>query len=403
MNGKELQENRAVFLFRHYASPPWLPGSVRHHLLSKAMIREGCDSYIFPSNYHHMLKKNILRFNGLHTANKYEGVNYIWLRGVAYDGNGARRLFGMAHYGLMSWLAANRFCKDNRVKPRIVIGSIAHSFAALSACLVAKSKGAKFWLDIGDLWPEGLVNAGTLTARHPLTYVFKWISDYLYREAELIIVLNPVAKKYFIEKGAPADKIVLFPNGTEFREPHVGCSVQNQAFRIVYTGSLSRLYPIKEAIIAISRFIKSSSGSIVLEIIGNGPDKEKLKSLAEKHCPNNVVFTGVVPKSKLPEIYRRADALLLIEKDVKFGFPNKLIDYLSAAKPIILAADNHYDMKENMAIKTKPCAMHLYNSLEKLTSMTTQERTKMGINGYQFGKKNYDVHLNFKRLLRDRI
>lgn len=74
---------------------------------------------------------------------------------------------------------------------------------------------------------------------------------------------------------------------------------------------VSRLVPWKKIEIAIEA---SQNLGINLKIVGIGPDKSRLKSLAK----DNVEFLGKVTKEKLRELYQNAEALI-ITQDEDFG------------------------------------------------------------------------------------
>jgi lipopolysaccharide/colanic/teichoic acid biosynthesis glycosyltransferase len=56
----------------------------------------------------------------------------------------------------------------------------------------------------------------------------------------------------------------------------------------------------------------------------------------------NVLFTGAMPKIKMPDILAASDACLAILKDIpmfRTTYPNKVFDYMAAGRPTILAID----------------------------------------------------------------
>jgi hypothetical protein len=399
-----LQKIKNVFIFRHYASPPDLPGSVRHHQLAKAFERHSCRPFIFPSNFHHLLGQHVHEQRDSFFHREHDGIQYYWLRGRAYDRNGWRRITGMLEYGVGALRIARTLHRDYQLQPNIVIGSIAHSFGALAAYCIARRNRAKYWLDIGDLWPEGLIKAGTFTKRHPLAYLFRWISDFLYRKSDLILVLNDAARRHVKQRGVPSRRLVLFPPGTVFDPPAPAKRIHSKReIRIVYTGSLSALYPLDEVILALAALTSSQDARFSLEIVGDGPDKLRLKTLTQSLCTANVRFTNTVTREKLFYFYQRADTLLVIEKDIVYGFPNKLIDYLCAAKPILLACENRYGLSSACAIHAKPEATSIYTALLRLASMSPEDRRIMGYEAFRHGAKRFDINRNFNELLLEHI
>ncbi|KJS31431.1 MAG: hypothetical protein VR64_11550 [Desulfatitalea sp. BRH_c12] len=391
---------KRIFIFRHYASPPTLPGSTRHHYLAKAMRNDGDRPFIFASAYHHFLKRSVRHFPGFFSEESCDGIPYVWLKGVAYRQNGLRRLIGMLHYAANGWRAAWKY-RAQGIRPDIVIGSVAHSFAAIAAYCVARINKAAFWLDIGDIWPEGLIRAGTLRRHSPLAILLKLISRVLYRKAELIIVLNTDARKFLEDLGVNPAKIILLPSGIPFEKADAAQAVAREdQFRMIYSGALGPLYPIAEAVKAFREVQAHTQRKILLEIVGEGPDKERIKAAAGDLLGRNIFFRKLVPKSKLQAIYKQADALLLVEKDVAYGFPNKLIDYLMAAKPIILASHNQYGLGENHVIQSLPTAAALTAAIGTALHLDRRQRESLGLNAFSFGQAHFDIMRNYARSLK---
>jgi glycosyltransferase involved in cell wall biosynthesis len=72
---------------------------------------------------------------------------------------------------------------------------------------------------------------------------------------------------------------------------------------------------------------------------GYGAEESKLKSLAEKHQLNNVLFTGKHNTFVISELVNCCDASLVSVKNLpimKHNSANKLFDSFSAGKPLII-------------------------------------------------------------------
>lgn len=392
-----------VFIFRQYATPPYLPGGTRHHGIARAMLSSGHDIYIFCSSFNHFLRRNVKIMKGNFLIEEVDGVNYVWLKGIPYYKNDLRRVIGMIQYAFSAYWTAVLLKRRSGVSPDLVIGSVAHTFAVLSAYGLARHLKGRFWIDIGDLWPEGLVAAGTLSKSHPLTLLFSALSNFLYKRAEKILVLTPFTRRYLLSMDIQKDKLVVFPPGVFFdqtpRVPDNEARVDGKDFVVTYTGGISPLYPLEEALKAMVLLQVNESKLIRLKIVGEGSDKVMLTDLAEKMSLSCVEFLDAVPKHELQKIYDESDALLVIEKNVSFGFPNKLIDYLLSMKPIILASDSDYELDDACLIKTRPFSKYLANSIKKLCDMSAEARKEIGYKGFCYGVKIFDMQNNFRKII----
>ena len=67
-----------------------------------------------------------------------------------------------------------------------------------------------------------------------------------------------------------------------------------------------------------------------------------LQAEAESRGLNNIRFHGPQPKSRMPDIVNASDAgLAVLQNNPTFRtvYPNKVFDYMSSARPVILAID----------------------------------------------------------------
>ena len=76
-------------------------------------------------------------------------------------------------------------------------------------------------------------------------------------------------------------------------------------------------------------------------LVGDGPVRERLVAKARSRGLDNVLFHPQVPLEEVPAFLAASDALLvtLAAHETFQGFvPSKLVDFMAAGKPILLAA-----------------------------------------------------------------
>lgn len=394
-----------IFIFRQYASAPYLPGGTRHYEIAKAMVDDGASVYIFCSNFSHSSKKHCKAVKDSYRIELIDGVNFVWLHTSSYKKNGLLRLCGMIQYSINAYKASVLLSSHLNISPDIIIGSSAHLFAVLSAQKVAKRFKSKFWFDIGDLWPEALVSAGTMHRYHPLAILFSILSSYLYKKAELILVLTAQAKKKLELKKIEPNKILVFPPGKNIKTSYSGniFAVNRKKLTLTYTGSFNPIYPIEELIDAINllRETGNTLENIKLSLVGSGEKKSELMEKVKSMSLCDVIhFPQPVPKSQLPSIYAKSDVLIVIEKNIEYGFPNKLIDYLFAGKPVMLATEFDYQLDTQCVLKCKPKAKSILREILKFTEMSQDERMLRGSDGLEYALKKFDMTKNYYNILR---
>ncbi|MDZ7696579.1 MAG: glycosyltransferase family 4 protein [Deltaproteobacteria bacterium] len=114
----------------------------------------------------------------------------------------------------------------------------------------------------------------------------------------------------------------------------------NGAFVVTYAGALGMANDIPTVLRAADRL--RDNGRIQFLFVGDGKERRNLEKMAREMKLANVVFAGSRPKADMPMILAASDACLAILMDIpmfRTTYPNKVFDYMAAAKPTILAID----------------------------------------------------------------
>jgi len=162
------------------------------------------------------------------------------------------------------------------------------------------------------------------------------------------MVNSPAYRDYLINKGLPKDKISLIPNGVDpdmFRPDDDGKRIRLELgldgqFVVTYTGALGLANDIPTILRAAARLRDRTDVRFLL--VGDGKERKKLESLAGEWNLANVLFIGSRPKSEMPEVLAASDACIAILQNIpmfRLTYPNKVFDYMAAARPTILAID----------------------------------------------------------------
>jgi len=401
-----------LWIFNHYAVTPDLPGGTRHYDLGGELVKRGHDVVIFASSFHHYSHRETRLAPGeCWKVEDIDGVKFIWLRTFPYKGNDWRRVLNMLSYMLRVWWLGRKLPKLNPQikKPDVVIGSSVHLLAVLAAYGVAKHYKAKFIMEVRDLWPQTIIDMGELSERNPLTKLLKALERYLYRRAERIITLLPLAHEYIAACGIPREKIVWIPNGVDLsrfntvkprREPE-------REFKVIYLGAHGRANALDVLLQAAAIVQGQGYGDIKFILIGDGPEKPGLMALAKELGLRNVEFREPVPRAEAPKVLRAADSTVFILHDLplyNYGISvNKLFDYLAASKPLILAG-----RPANNPVEEAHCGLTvpprdpeaLADAVIRLSQMPKEEREAMGRRGREYVEKYHSIPMLAERLIR---
>ncbi|MDA8424021.1 MAG: glycosyltransferase, partial [Nitrospiraceae bacterium] len=141
-------------------------------------------------------------------------------------------------------------------------------------------------------------------------------------------------------------------------------------------------------------------------LVGQGSQKGLLQEKARKLGLTNVTFLPPVEKASIPELLAMTDALFIgWEKKpfYRFGIsPNKLMDYMMAAKPVIHAVEAGDDLvaESGCGISVPPANPEaIVASVMRLAGMTADERGGMGRRGREYVLAHHDYKVLARQFL----
>ncbi len=211
---------------------------------------------------------------------------------------------------------------------------------ALPAWIAARLAGARFVLDIQDLWPETL-RATTMIGDGFMYRLVGRVSDFLYRRADRLVVLSEGFRDALVARGIPQERIHVIANWSRFdggvaiRDPRPPS--ESEDFEVLYAGAIGPAQGLDVVLEAAGR-IASVDAGIVFRLLGEGIDKARLQQRAEELGLTNVEFLPGVSVTEARGRMAEADSLLIhLRPDPLFEItvPSKIQDCLSLGRPIV--------------------------------------------------------------------
>jgi glycosyltransferase involved in cell wall biosynthesis len=132
------------------------------------------------------------------------------------------------------------------------------------------------------------------------------------------------------------DRIVDIPNGVEVApQADSSSGTTAGALRLVYVGRLHAQKNLDTVLHALATGRVSADGLAVLDVVGDGPDRERLESIVETEgLANAVRFHGT--SDRVGGFLAQADALVLPSRAE--GMSNALLEAMAAGVPGIVSA-----------------------------------------------------------------
>jgi len=344
---------------------------------------------------------------GLYRSDKVGNLQTVTL-------NGPKITLGFNLKRIWSWIVFEinilRFRKKIRVfKPDVIIVSSLSILTFLSGVFLKKWLKVPLVIEIRDIYPLTLQEIGNYSSLNPFIVFLKWVEKVGYKNADLIISTLPNAREHILSVLKKPFEFYWLPMGIDpdFFKLTKNIAVQDVIHRktgefiIAYAGSLGRANAL-DTIFEAAEILQDTHPEIRLVFIGTGP----LKSFYQEKYKNlrRVDFIPPVSKENLTNVLKQADVLIntWLDKPIyKFGVsPNKWIDYMYAAKPILVAFNGYKCIiDEAKCGKFIPAENKedLVNAIIQFSKMDSERLQQMGINGKNYLLKN----LNYECLATD--
>jgi glycosyltransferase involved in cell wall biosynthesis len=274
-------------------------------------------------------------------------------------------------------------------------------FVGITGILAKILKKMPMVFEIRDLWPESAIDTGVLSNKLviKLAYLVEKLS---YKFANRINVLTPAFRQVLIDKKKiNNDKIIFIPNGADLdifkpgqKENWVCEQYQlKDKFVVTYMGAHGVANNL-HSLLDVAKECQNHK-DIVFMLIGDGMQKKELITRTKKEGLDNVLFVDSQPKKLIPDFCNASDVCTAVLKKVdtfKTVYPNKVFDYMSCAKPILLGIDGvarelveesgsgyYVDPENPKEFKTKIIELYNDQALQK----------QLGKNGLSFVQSNF--------------
>src|SRR5579871_4631013 len=234
-------------------------------------------------------------------------------------------------------------------RPDVIIASSPQLLVGLAGWWIAFSRQIPFVFEVRDLWPESLVAVGAGTEDSLLHATLGGIARFLYEHANLIVVVTQAFKNHLVARWrVPPEKIAVVENGVEtdlFRpasseacyKTRVELSAQSK-FLLCYIGTIGMAHGL-ETLLDAASILQTGKPEVLFLLVGEGAEKERIKTLAESRGLQNVKFLDQQPRQRIPAFISASDACLVLLKKTeifKTVIPTKMLEFMACERPVII-------------------------------------------------------------------
>ncbi|GAA0076889.1 O-antigen biosynthesis protein WlbE [Clostridium sp. CTA-5] len=393
-----------ILLINHYAGSDYHGMEFRPYYMGREWVNMGHNVTIVGADFSHLRKKNPTVQNDFEEE-IIDGITYVWVKTPEYKGNGLGRVKNIATF--MYKLRMNYKKLADKYKPDAVIASSTYPLDIYPAHRIAKRSNGKVFFEIHDLWPLTPMEIGGYSEKNPAIVMLQKAEDFAFKNSDKIISILPNADKHIRERGFSTENYVNVPNGIiisdEKKNPPMESSIERLQelkkqgyFLIGYTGNHSPANSLDTMLDAAKR---TKDEKIKYILVGNGNIKDELIKYAKSNNITNVEFLDPVLKDNMENVLKLLDICYIgLRKEKLFMYgvsPNKLFDYMLAARPIIysIEASNDPVTDANCGISVPAeDSDAVVEAVLKIKNLSDEEKVAMGNNGHKYVLENHTYH-----------
>jgi glycosyltransferase involved in cell wall biosynthesis len=377
-------------------------------------VRLGHDVQIIASAQSHIRSRQPQLADQYRLDETIDGIQYTWFKTPAYSGNGVGRVRNMGSFVRRLYLEGKRL--SAAFKPDVVIASSTYPMDIWPARRIATLAGAKLVFEIHDLWPLTPMELGGMSKWHPFIMLLQAAEDYAYRHADGVVSMLPKVRAYVESRGMAPNKLHVVPNGIDPSEwfadspdlqaeaNKVLATLRDRGHSVVGYAGTHGISNALDTFLNAAKLMREEKVAFVL--VGGGPDKASLQRWVAAEQLPNIFFIDPILKEQIPALLQMFDVAYIgwrRQSLYRFGIaPNKLMDYMMAARPVLHAVEAGNDPVGEagcgltIAPEDPPATA---NGIRSLLAMSDDQRKAMGQRGREFVMNNLTYPILAKQFL----
>ena len=280
----------------------------------------------------------------------------------------------------------------------------------------SKRKKKPYYLYIQDLWPENVESVAGVKNKFILNLIGKMV-DYIYSNSTKVLATSQSMIEAIKSRNVPQSKLEYFPQyAEEFYKPIDEKMVENKIkntiyskdihgkenFNLIFTGNIGYAQGL-DILPKVAKILKQDDlpKNIIFNMIGDGRFKSTLiKIVKDLNVEDMFNFIDRQPAEQIPQYMSLSDVAVLTlsnNKVFEMTIPAKLQSYIACAMPIIASAQGETES----IINESKCGICVKNgdeiefatAVKQLMFLEKQELKKLGQNGMEYSKKNFNREL----------
>lgn len=295
---------------------------------------------------------------------------------------------------------------------KIFIYQLSPVMMSLAGILLGKIKRVETTMYVLDLWPENLYSVLDIKSGVLRSLATK-VSHWHYRKVDKLITLSDRMRSRLIEATViQSERIIVLPQAcekiyeTDIHDSSLASRFKDR-FTILFTGNISPAQSF-ETILGAAEILRDKGlHDITWIIVGDGMSRLWLEDqVRRRDLTSYFSFEGQKPIEDIPRYTHLASVLVgcLVKSDLlEATIPAKVMSYIAAGRPIVLAMDGEVQTLINDTIQCgyagpteDPEA--LAANIQKIYALSKQQRNELGKRGKSYHLKHFERNIILKKL-----
>jgi len=252
-----------------------------------------------------------------------------------------RRILDYVSFAIMGTIAALF------VRTDVIVATSPQFFTAAAGYVSGLLKRKPWVFEVRDLWPESIKAVGAAQGKDIFLVWMARVERFLYRKANLIVVVTESFKEKLTKRGINPAKIEVVFNGVlldQFKElPAEAARIRAELgladkFVVGYLGTHGMAHNLD----FILDCLPAVPDTIHFLFIGSGSQKQALVERWQKEKLNNLTMLPLIPKQEIQAYLSVFDAALVPlrrSNTFKTVIPSKIFESAAMRKPILLGVE----------------------------------------------------------------
>ncbi|MCS3956538.1 glycosyltransferase involved in cell wall biosynthesis [Salinibacter ruber] len=215
----------------------------------------------------------------------------------------------------------------------------------LVGAIAQRVRGQAYGVWSMDLHPDAEVATGMLEGDGAPARLLHALNDAGYRNADFVVDLGTYMKRRIHKKGVPDDRLHTIPVWNKKEEIAPIAHDENplrhelgldDKFVVMYSGNAGRAHRFEEVLATMKRL--DGHPEIEFVFVGEGPQKGRIETFAERHGLSNFRYLPYFPREDLKYSLPMADVHLMTLREEMAGIavPGKLYGIMAAGRPALM-------------------------------------------------------------------